>query len=123
MNTKDFQWEMRPETYQFFVGAWDVAKAKEIIQKKPRKIVQVNLKNLQHYVQRKDADRSAHRIDWTKVDSNLDLDFPLIAITVQNAGPWIIDGWHRMAKGFEQQRLVYNVAILTERESEKIRFR
>ena len=123
MMTDQFNWRLTKEIYQFLWGRWDVTKAKEIIIAKPRAIAVVGLQTLRHYVERPEGDEfsAGHTINWDLVDNGeVDTDFPLIGVMLTE-GPWIIDGWHRMAKGFENGQDDYPVACLDKNESGSIR--
>lgn len=125
MMSSEFEWNTTPELYRFFVGTWDVAKAKQIILKKPRDVTRIRLTSLKSYVerpQRNDLINAGHNIDWNKIDTPgmIDLAIPLIGVLVKNAGPWIIDGWHRMAKGFEAGQEIFSVVLLTQKESNSV---
>ena len=122
--TSDFEWNITTEFYNFLWGRWNVMQAKEILIAKPREVVEYDLTQLEGYVKRpkKDGQFSAgHVIDWDKIDTGtVDTLFPLIGATL-NEGPWIIDGWHRMAKGFEMGQSIFPVALLDKEESDLIR--
>ncbi|MEU8178632.1 hypothetical protein AB0C14_37685 [Microbispora hainanensis] len=55
---------------------------------------------------------------WINEDhiSEVDLSVPLIAVPIPNAGPFIIDGWHRIARALREQVAELPVIILTEQE-------
>ncbi|TLP57858.1 hypothetical protein [Microbispora triticiradicis] len=55
---------------------------------------------------------------WINEDhiSEVDLSAPLIAVPIPNAGPLIIDGWHRIARALREQVTELPVIILTEQE-------
>ncbi|KAA9375969.1 hypothetical protein F5972_24935 [Microbispora cellulosiformans] len=55
---------------------------------------------------------------WINEDhiSEVDLSVPLIAVPIPNAGPFIIDGWHRIARTLREHVIELPVIILTEQE-------
>lgn len=120
-----FDWKPTRETYSFLWAAWDVAAAKRIIIAKPREVINIKLSALKHYVERPAPDAKTinlgHRIHWDKIDNGeINLNFPLIGVTLKE-GPWIIDGWHRMALGFEQGQEIFQVVLLNQKESDRVR--
>lgn len=122
-NTKDFDWYLDGgEAYRFMGRSWDVSQAKYIIVQKPRKIITHDLSSLGRFVTRPKEGQiiPGHNLDWNLIDNgDIDVDFPLIAVSLKET-PWIIDGWHRIAKGFEQGKHLFGVAVLDESESKKV---
>lgn len=129
-NTADFEWRLeenddpnKGECYSIFGLFFNVSAAKRILVEKPRPLVMVDLSGIASWVKRPEEGvmNMGHVIDWSKVDAEeINVEFPLIVATLKE-GPWLIDGWHRLAKGTENGQTVFPVGLLNKKETKSIR--
>ncbi len=126
--SNDYKWNTkRVERFSFLASIWDVSRAKRIITRKPRKVQQINCINLKTWCSRPmDSQISCGvHIDWDAIDKGQDFDpnFPLILVTLDHGETFVIDGWHRLAKGFETGQTCFPGVVLDKQETKKVRVR
>lgn len=128
MHSNEFKWDTkRIERFYFLASIWDVSRAKRLIVRKPRKVENIDCTLLQSWVARPSQDQISCgvTINWNAIDngSDFDLDFPLILVTLDHDETFVIDGWHRIAKGFVVGRTTLPGVVLDKAETTKVRAR
>lgn len=127
MNSIHFEWKLDDEYYTLLSFCVNVTKAKEIIQNKPRQLQDFDIQDLAKWTKRPiikpDGTMTmtiGHNVDWNKIDhGEVNLDFPLILATYKDE-LMLIDGWHRVAKAYDQGIHILPGVVLTEQETKKI---
>lgn len=102
------------EVFRFMAKAWDINKAKEILQKKPRKTVRIEIARLA------DLRRLIHVNEEYATMIDLETADPLIAAPVKTPeGTFymIIDGWHRIERAAQLGVEELPAYLLTPREA------
>ncbi|MCC5579242.1 hypothetical protein IMZ11_26800 [Microtetraspora sp. AC03309] len=95
------------EAFHFLAWSWDVTTAKAYAEgRKPTGRLDPDV--WRGYL-------GAIRIDDTRIGT-VDLSVPLIAVLIPNAGPFIIDGWHRIARALRDGVPKLQVVLLTAEE-------
>lgn len=127
MRSDEFKWDTkRVERFYFLASIWDVSRAKRLIVRKPRKVEPINCTLLKSWVSRPSEGQISCgvTIDWKVIDTEeLDLNFPLILVTLDDDETFVIDGWHRIAKGFVIGQVMLPGVILDKQETKKVRVR
>lgn len=137
----DFEWKNEEEYYTFLGNTFDVKKAKEIIRKKPRQLIVVDITEIAKSVVRpvKTVDENGkeytrytigHNVDWNKIDDDetaIDLEMPVILAQIKEPKSkevfaWLIDGWHRVAKANEKGLVSLPGVLLTLPETKKCQY-
>lgn len=105
MLSSEIDWHDGEEYYQFLLRAYDVNKARRLIEAKPREVQKVNVTKIPvgFHNQR---------------DVEVDLEIPLILVTLEDTH-WPIDGWHRIKDAQEQNIDELPCVILDEEESKQ----
>jgi len=103
------------EHFRFGIYSWDIDKAKEIIEKHPRKPIQTSVKNLM-------STKMLVKINEEYAQS-VDLKEPVILGWVYLEGQWyhiLIDGNHRLHKAIQLKRKKLPAYLLTKEENYQI---
>ena len=118
MNSKECLWRYREERFRFIASMFDVDAAKRILAKHGRESKRFDVSKLFEWVGT-EKEQGLIGVDW-KVAEGVDLDFPVILITME-PGPFLIDGWHRVAKAMLTSTTTIDGFLLTAAESKKVR--
>jgi hypothetical protein len=112
MRSDEFQWRDRKEEFRFLAGLFDIAKAKRIIEDKPREIVEINIGESGKQL------LALMKIDMTRFDE-IDLTVPIIVASIKE-GNLPIDGWHRIAKAVHLGLPFVPGVMLTKEETKQV---
>jgi hypothetical protein len=100
------------EPFVFLNAAWDVAKAKEILQDKPRQDFPLEVRKYEALLE----------MIAGFSNSPVNLDVPVIGVKV-GKGLLPIDGWNRILEASRQRRATIPAVVLTKAEGRRIRKR
>ncbi|MFF4778991.1 hypothetical protein ACFY05_39825 [Microtetraspora fusca] len=95
------------EAFHFLAWSWNVTTANTYAEGRPT-TGRLDPRKWSGYL-------GAIRIDEAHV-GEVDLSVPLIAVPIPNAGPFVIDGWHRIARALREGVTDLRVVVLTAEE-------
>lgn len=112
---EDYELNVEPEVFRFFMREWDVEHAKEIIRENPRPLQRYNPEYAKSFM--------GMIATYPEIMEFADLSHPIIVATLDDGGEIShlpIDGWHRLKKAQKMGVKSLPAYVLTLEETKEI---